>query len=818
MTGAGEGGAGVAEDDGTVEEAGAGGRSDTLAGLPGKTPRRRSGAVRVHTAARAAVSVGAVSRLLRVGGGSVAGGRIGLALAPDLVRRLAEDRPVALVSGTNGKTTTTRLLATALGGAKQVATSSAGANLPAGIVVALASARPRVPAILEVDEAYLAAVADAVRPVVVVLLNLSRDQLDRVSEVRAVATRWRAAMARQERATVVANADDPLVAWAASASPRVIWVAAGVLWRGDAVGCPACDGQIVYDDVGDRSWYCPTCGLAAPVPAARLDGSEVVLADGRRWAITTGLPGRCNRANAAMAAVAAEVLGVAGDQALAAMEQVDAVEGRFARIEHGGYQVRLLLAKNPAGWAEVLDLLEEGTEPVVVAINAQVADGRDPSWLWDVPFERLRGRLVIASGERAHDLAVRLRHAGVAHRSEVDQMLALAGAGARSLDYVGNYTAFQALRHLLTRPAKSQREPKAVSDPARTARPLPVPVSSPGAPAAARRGVQPASPSSPGAPAVPARGDRPDRASEPVAPLPQGRGAASSAGRGEKVDGTSGARRAGGASALRVVVVHPDLLGTYGDGGNALVLANRARWRGLEVELLAVHAEDALPDGGDIYLLGGGEDGPQVHSAHLLGDGRLARAVDHGATVLAVCAGFQMLGASFPGPDAQLRPGLGLLDALTTKRSAPRAVGEVLAQPTAVPLAPEAVGDSEALAATAAAMVASGGLLSGFENHSGATVLGPGVRPLATVVRGAGNDGQGAEGAWQAKVIGTYLHGPVLARNPALADAVLTLATGKTLEALDDAEEQTLRAERLGAIEGRRHGHRIRRLRRRQAV
>lgn len=806
------------------------GPSDLPDGPRAKSGRKGSGSARVQLAARTAVSIGRVSRRLHIGGGSVAGGRIGLAMAPDLVRQLAQDRPVALVSGTNGKTTTTRLLATALGGPAQVATSAAGANLPAGIVVALASARSRVPAVLEVDEAYLAAVADAVRPVVIVLLNLSRDQLDRVSEVRAIAARWRAAMARQDGATVVANADDPLVAWVASAASRVRWVGAGVLWRGDAVGCPACEGQIVYDDPRGPSWYCPACGLSAPVPDARIDGTDVVLADGRRWAIATRLPGRCNRANAAMAAVAADVLGTDGAAALAAMGQVDAVEGRFARLEHAGQQIRLLLAKNPAGWAELLDLLEGGTDPVVVAINAQVADGRDPSWLWDVPFERLRGRLVIATGERAHDLAVRLRHAEVAHRAEVDQVRALAEAGSPSLDYVGNYTAFQALRRLLARTAKAQQDPQgsmtsSIEGGLRLVAPPTTGGSELGSPAAQEGPCS----STSGGSELGTPGARPRQSSR----VPSGlRGAVERKGPGGEasgalapsadgfvtsVKGTSRARMSAGASDVRIVVVHPDLLGTYGDGGNGLVLANRARWRGLGVELVAVHAQDLLPDAGDIYLLGGGEDGPQVHSALLLGDGRLARAVDHGATVLAVCAGFQMVGMSFPGSDAQPRPGLGIIDVTTTKRSGPRAVGEVLAEPIARHAPQESGGDLETVQAVAAAMVARGGLLTGFENHSGATVLGPGVRPLATVVRGAGNDGHGVEGAWQAKVIGTYLHGPVLARNPALADAVLTLATGMRLEPLGDAEEATLRAERLAAAASR-HGHRPRRPQRRQTV
>lgn len=692
---------------------------------------------------------------------------MGLAMAPDLLRMLAGERRVALVSGTNGKTTTTRLLATALAGAgeaghRPVATSTAGANLPPGIVAALAAADAGAPAVLEVDEAYLAAVADAVRPEAVVLLNLSRDQLDRVSEVRALATRWRAAMTRMADATVVANADDPLVAWAASAAASPRWVAAGQRWRQDATGCPACDGRIEFT-VRGGGWRCQRCGLSRPRPDAAVDGDALVLADGRRFPVALGLPGRFNVANAAMAAVAAAALGVDVPDALAAMTEVAEVEGRFAVVPVGEVSGRLLLAKNPAGWAELLDLVEGRATPVVLGINAQVADGRDPSWLWDVPFERLRGRSVVATGERADDLAVRLRHAGVAHRVVRDQLQALCTAAAGSsgaghapadgatggqvpgatpaVDYVGNYTAFQQLRRQV---------------------------------AGSRRGATPVVVVEHPATAVVA-GHRPDGAAR-YPGLPR-RGSAA------------------GTSALRVVVVHPDLLGTYGDGGNGLVLANRAAWRGIDAELVLVHADDEVPVSGDVYLLGGGEDGPQVQAADLLGGGQLRRAVDHGATVLAVCAGFQVAGTSFPGPDNQPRRGLGLLDVTTTKRRAPRAVGELLA----VPLAGAGGGDGD-LPAQAGLLLADAGPLTGFENHGGGTTLGRDVRPLATVVAGIGNDGTGTEGAWAGRVIGTYLHGPVLARNPGLADALLVMATGVTLAPLDDREEQALRRQRIEAF------------------
>ena len=178
------------------------------------------------------------------------------------------------MTGTNGKTTTTRLLAVALAarGAK-VVSNETGSNMPPGHVAALAGDRRAGRAVLEVDEIYLPRVLAATKPAVVVLLNLSRDQLDRTNEVRMVAGHWRAALAAAPHAIVVANADDPLVVWAAGAAAQVRWVAAGMGWQLDAVGCPSCEGRIAFDAAG--SWACVTgCGFVRPDPMATLRGGE----------------------------------------------------------------------------------------------------------------------------------------------------------------------------------------------------------------------------------------------------------------------------------------------------------------------------------------------------------------------------------------------------------------------------------------------------------------------------------------------------------------------------------------------------------------
>ena len=258
--------------------------------------------------------------LLGRGSGTVIGGRAGLAVDPSLLAELARHRRVALVTGTNGKTTTTGMLVAALtgddGGGGSVATNQTGSNMPAGHVAALIGARHADTAVLEVDEGYLGRLIEEARPAVVVLLNLSRDQLDRIAEVRMLVDRWRLALgalagsgatagggADGAPPVVVANADDPMVAWAAMPAPDVRWVGAGQVWREDAVGCPSCGGRIEFDD--DGGWHCDSCAFARPERTAWLEGGDLVLADGARHPLAIGLPGQFNRANAAMVAVAA---------------------------------------------------------------------------------------------------------------------------------------------------------------------------------------------------------------------------------------------------------------------------------------------------------------------------------------------------------------------------------------------------------------------------------------------------------------------------------------------------------------------------------
>jgi CobQ-like glutamine amidotransferase family enzyme len=228
-------------------------------------------------------------------------------------------------------------------------------------------------------------------------------------------------------------------------------------------------------------------------------------------------------------------------------------------------------------------------------------------------------------------------------------------------------------------------------------------------------------------------------------------------------------------SGVRLVALLPELLGTYGDGGNLLVLRQRLAWRGIPHEVTSVAVGSPVPATGDLYLLGGGEDDAQVIGLQELRGSALRDTVLAGAQLLAVCAGLQLAGRSFVGADGTVHEGLGLLD-LHSDRLDTRAVGEVVVDADPALCLP---------------------LLTGFENHRGRTRLGSGTRALGQVMSGVGNGEDGSEGAYDDRVVATYLHGPVLARNPALADLLLTRVLGHPLEPLDDSEHDLLRSSLL---------------------
>lgn len=386
-------------------------------------------------------AAGRLSQLAGRGGGTTLPGKILAAIDPAAAGALAGRLPLgsALLSATNGKTTTAGIAAEILRPRARLAHNRAGANLVSGVVSALLSAPPDAElGLFEVDEGAFPDVARSVRPRAVALGNLFRDQLDRYGELEAIAERWRETVRElPPEAQVVANADDPLIADIAAGRERPLFfglddprVARERLpHAADSKYCVGCGSPLLYaaayaGHLGD--WRCPTGDRARPelevaargVELDRLAGSSFLLetpAGSRR--VSLALPGLYNVYNAVAAAALALALGASLDEVADGIARFRAAFGRFERIRAGDREVVLLLVKNPAGANEVVRTLVDGGSPrvAVVALNDDIADGRDVSWIWDVDFEPLVPGLdrLVAAGSRAQELALRFKYGGL---------------------------------------------------------------------------------------------------------------------------------------------------------------------------------------------------------------------------------------------------------------------------------------------------------------------------------------------------------------------------------------------------------------------
>lgn len=376
------------------------------------------------------------------------GGLVSMALDKSILGQLGTGRSSVVVTGTNGKSTTTRMTAAALATMGPVATNAEGANMDAGLIAALAGDRTAKLAALEVDEMHVPHVLDAVPAAVVVLLNLSRDQLDRVGEINHIERTLRGGLSRHGGAVVVANCDDVLMTSAAYDSPNVVWVAAGGTWANDSVSCPR-SGEVIVRE--ESHWYSTGTDFKRPTPHWWYDDTHVHGPDGLTLPMTLALPGDVNRGNATQAIAAAVTLGADPAKAVAAVSGVDEVAGRYRTVKLGEHTVRVLLAKNPAGWHEALSMVDKHGAGVVISVNGQVPDGEDLSWLWDVRFEHFDDTTVVAAGERGTDLAVRLGYAGVEHTLVHDTVKAIASCPPGHVEVIANYTAFLQLNRRLPR-------------------------------------------------------------------------------------------------------------------------------------------------------------------------------------------------------------------------------------------------------------------------------------------------------------------------------------------------------------------------------
>ena len=432
----------------------------------------------------AARLVGRLSRVAGRGGGTTLPGKLLWKVDPGAIDALAAKLPAgaAVISATNGKTTTSAMLARIVGSRYRLAWNSSGANLASGIASTLLASRDAELGLLEVDEFALPEMMRRLRPRVISLGNLFRDQLDRYGELEHIAERWRAAVSSLPTASVlIVNADDPLVAELADGrsqslrfgvdDPRLARPA--LQHAADSKYCVRCGAPYSYAAayVGHLGDYrCPACGHARPPLDIAARSIDLQALDASVFDLVTPagtvrlrlpVPGLYNVYNALAAAAAALALDASLDEIVAGLGAFTAAFGRFERIDAGDRRILMLLIKNPAGANEAVRTLEEGGVPstLVIALNDRVADGRDVSWIWDVDFEPLLDRVdhVVATGQRAAELALRFMYGGFPSsqlevipdlREALDRGLVLVPPGGE-LGVLPTYTAMLELRAIV---------------------------------------------------------------------------------------------------------------------------------------------------------------------------------------------------------------------------------------------------------------------------------------------------------------------------------------------------------------------------------
>ena len=703
--------------------------------------------------------------------GGVLPGRIALAIDPDVVSSYVGKLDASVVvTGTNGKTTTSNLIADimAANGAV-VACNRAGNNMETGIAGALLEhnrelgdrARRHV-GVFECDELYTVRVLPKLKPSHFVLLNLFRDQLDRYGEIDHTQDVIAEALASSPNTTFIFNADDPLCAAIASRVPNPL-LPFGIEGATDTETtrisesrfCPQCGAPLAYRYVqyGQLGAYaCPACGWERPALSRRIEHVELGCA-GYRFDLTravstsderTGSPqddaapvhiatrynGLYMVYNVAAALIAAGELGAEADTFQAALDAYVPAGGRMASWEIGGRRVVSNLAKNPVGFDRQIQHIKTANGRLAAFfLNDNGADGHDVSWIWDVDFERIAstpGLIAFAGGTRAHDMQVRLKYAGIDARlieGAADALGHIHASGTDDTLYlVANYTAFPPLvKELegLQRAGAGSAHGSQAPAPAATHAPADLACAP--------------------APAEPARAAHAGATPPPsLRPLDR---------------------------PLTIVHLYPDALNLYGDGGNAIVLERRCAWRGIPARVQDVtmgHEVDLAH--ADVVLMGGGADRDQLAVAHELLKQRdgIAAYIEDGGAMLAICGSYQLLGHSYYMGDQRIE-GLGVID-IHTVRGEGRLIGNVAV--------------STELADTP---------FVGFENHGGRTQLGAGEQALGrSVVPHTGNNGEdGREGVLHKGLVGTYLHGPALSKNPELADWLLTRAIERRAAAGD---------------------------------
>jgi UDP-N-acetylmuramyl tripeptide synthase len=428
--------------------------------------------MRKTAAVWAGKATGALSRISRRGGGTTLPGDVARTIDPTVLTKLSQDltHGSIVITGTNGKTTTSRLVTWLLEGAgHKVVTNRAGANLIFGVTAAAvdrAGADGRLGAdwgVFEIDEASLPKAVEEIKPKATLVLNLFRDQLDRYGELESIARKIESALSVLPSSTAILNADDPRVAEIGLGLPKPpLWfglddvsVAAHELpHAADARTCPRCGASLIFEAVyvgHDGVYRCPNNDFARPAP--KMTAQNIKLASFYRFSadventqIDVQLGGLYNVYNVLAAFAVARTLGLEPNYIAERLRDFRAAFGRQERVEFRGRILNLVLSKNPAGFNETLRTsidLANGTN-FLIALNDRKADGTDVSWIWDVDFENLKDKaqVVVPGGNRAHDLAVRLKYAGVsATEPETDP--------GRALDLLVKVTKEGEIAHLL---------------------------------------------------------------------------------------------------------------------------------------------------------------------------------------------------------------------------------------------------------------------------------------------------------------------------------------------------------------------------------
>jgi UDP-N-acetylmuramyl tripeptide synthase len=420
-------------------------------------PERRSLSVMTRLALLGGRTASGLSRRLGRGRGAQVGGKLAYRLWPRTLDDLAKGRTTLLVSATNGKSTTATLAAAAISSLGPTAFNATGANMEEGLVVALDADRSAPYAVLETDEAYLDVVVRATRPRVITLMNLSRDFLERGVRAKRLAALWRETLATVDwPCTVVADADDALVAWAVRGYRDVVWVGGEDAFVDDAMICRDC--YVRLDRSEPPHWRCASCGVERIKPHWRWDGDAALGPQGR-VEIASALPGHAASVNALFAIASAVAIGVRAERAAAEIARVENVDGRYAPHRYGEHEIRVLLAKNPASWAESIQTLvsakrADPERSIVLMMDARGhGGGQDTAMLWDAPFERMAGIPVTTTGSRGDELALRLAVAGVDVTREASGALmnAIEAQPSGPVDVVANWPAFNALLAVIGR-------------------------------------------------------------------------------------------------------------------------------------------------------------------------------------------------------------------------------------------------------------------------------------------------------------------------------------------------------------------------------